>query len=53
MVSMISSSLKPAVTRLINPLARGAVAIGLTPNVITIFGAIGVVGSAMWFYPQE
>lgn len=53
MVPMISSSLKPAVTRLINPLARGAVAIGLTPNAITILGAIGVVGSAAWFYPKE
>lgn len=53
MVPMISSSLKPAVTRFINPLARGAVAIGLTPNAITILGAIGVVGSAGWFYPKE
>ena len=53
MVPMISSLLKPAVTRLINPVARLAVAAGLTPNAITIMGACGVVGSAAWFYPQE
>lgn len=53
MVPMISSSLKPAVTRLINPVARLAVAAGLTPNAITILGACGVLVSAAWFYPRE
>ena len=53
MVPMISSSLKPAVTRLINPVARVAVSIGVTPNAITLLGAIGVIGSAAWFYPRE
>jgi len=53
MVPMISSSLKPAVTRLINPVARVAVSIGVTPNAITLLGPIGVIGSAAWFYPRE
>ena len=53
MVPMISSSLKPAVTRLINPVARAAVSIGVTPNAITLLGAIGVIASASWFYPRE
>jgi CDP-diacylglycerol--glycerol-3-phosphate 3-phosphatidyltransferase len=53
MVPMISSSLKPTVTRLINPVARIAVSVGLTPNAITILGACGVIASAGWFYPRE
>jgi len=40
MVPMISSVLKPGVTRLINPVAKWAVKIGITPNAITIAGAL-------------
>jgi CDP-diacylglycerol--glycerol-3-phosphate 3-phosphatidyltransferase len=53
MVPMISSVLKPGVTRLINPVAQWAVKIGITPNAITIIGAIGVLASASFFYPRE
>lgn len=49
---MLSASLKPAVTRAINPIARGALAIGLTPNAVTFIGAIGLVTSALYFYPK-
>lgn len=49
---MLSASLKPAVTRAINPIARGALAIGLTPNAVTFIGAIGLVTSALYFYPN-
>jgi CDP-diacylglycerol--glycerol-3-phosphate 3-phosphatidyltransferase len=49
---MLSASLKPAVTRAINPIARGALAIGLTPNVVTFIGALGLVTSALYFYPK-
>lgn len=49
---MISDSLKPAVTRAINPIARGALALGLTPNVVTFVGAFGLVVSALYFYPN-
>ena len=49
---MLSASLKPAVTRAINPIARGALAIGLTPNAVTFIGAIGLVISALYFYPK-
>ena len=51
MVLMISDSLKPVVTRAINPIARGALALGLTPNVVTFVGAFGLVASALYFYP--
>lgn len=53
MVSMISSVLKPAVTRLIEPVARLALRVGLTPNSITLLGAVGVLVSAGYFYPRE
>jgi CDP-diacylglycerol--glycerol-3-phosphate 3-phosphatidyltransferase len=53
MVPMISSALKPLVTRLIEPVARFALRIGLTPNAITILGALGVVASAGFFYTDE
>ena len=53
MVPMISSALKPVVTRLIEPVARFALRIGLTPNAITILGAIGVLSSAGFFYTRE
>jgi CDP-diacylglycerol--glycerol-3-phosphate 3-phosphatidyltransferase len=53
MVPMISSVLKPVVTRIIEPVARVALRLGLTPNSITVFGAIGVVLSAGYFYPRE
>lgn len=50
---MISGSLKPTVTRLINPVARLALRIGLTPNSVTVLGAIGLVFSALYFYTNE
>jgi CDP-diacylglycerol--glycerol-3-phosphate 3-phosphatidyltransferase len=53
MLSMISSVLKPVVTRLINPVARFALRCGLTPNAVTVIGATGVVGSAAYFYSTE
>ncbi|CAN2201182.1 PgsA Phosphatidylglycerophosphate synthase [Candidatus Nanopelagicaceae bacterium] len=53
MVPMISSVLKPAVTRLIEPVAGFALRIGLTPNTVTMIGAVGVLASAGYFYPRE
>ena len=50
---MLSASLKPAVTRVINPIARGALRVGLTPNSVTFAGAIGLVFSALYFYPRQ
>jgi CDP-diacylglycerol--glycerol-3-phosphate 3-phosphatidyltransferase len=53
MVVMLSAYLKPAVTRAINPIARGALRIGLTPNAVTFVGALGLVSSALYFYPRH
>jgi len=53
MVLMISSALKPAVTKLINPVARFALRLGLTPNTVTVIGALGLILSAIFFYGSE
>jgi len=49
---MLSARLKPAVTRVITPMASFALRIGITPNSVTWTGAIAVVVSAMYFYPK-
>jgi len=49
---MISRTLKPLVTRLITPVAKFALRIGITPNAVTWVGAVGVVISALYFYPR-
>lgn len=50
---MISRTLKPVVTRLINPVARLAIRLGLSPDFVTLTGAVGVIASATFFYLQE
>ena len=52
MYLMISDVLKPAVTRIISPVARFFLRIGLTPNSVTTIGALCVVGSSLYFFPQ-
>jgi CDP-diacylglycerol--glycerol-3-phosphate 3-phosphatidyltransferase len=49
---MLSARLKPAVTKVITPVASFALRIGITPNVVTWVGAIGVVVSSLYFYPR-
>jgi CDP-diacylglycerol--glycerol-3-phosphate 3-phosphatidyltransferase len=49
---MLSSRLKPAVTRAITPVASVALRLGITANAVTWTGAIVVVGSALYFYPN-
>jgi CDP-diacylglycerol--glycerol-3-phosphate 3-phosphatidyltransferase len=49
---MLSARLKPAVTRVITPVAKFALRLGITPNAVTWTGAIAVVASALYFYPK-
>jgi CDP-diacylglycerol--glycerol-3-phosphate 3-phosphatidyltransferase len=49
---MLSARLKPAVTRVITPVASTALRLGITPNAVTWTGAIGVVASSLYFYPK-
>jgi CDP-diacylglycerol--glycerol-3-phosphate 3-phosphatidyltransferase len=52
MYLMISDVLKPAVTRIISPVARFFLRIGLSPNAVTSIGAMCVVLSALYFFPR-
>jgi CDP-diacylglycerol--glycerol-3-phosphate 3-phosphatidyltransferase len=52
MVAMISDILKPALTRFITPTAQGLLNLGLTPDSVTVIGAVGLVASAFVFYPS-
>ena len=49
---MVSSAFKPAITRVIEPIARLAVRAKITPNAITLIGTLGTVLSAIYFYPK-
>ncbi len=49
---MISSFLKPSITRVITPAAQGALKVGITPDAVTVIGATGVIFSALYFYPS-
>ncbi len=49
---MLSARLKPAVTRVITPVASLALRMGITPNAVTWTGAIAVVTAALYFYPR-
>jgi CDP-diacylglycerol--glycerol-3-phosphate 3-phosphatidyltransferase len=49
---MVSTAFKPAVSRVIEPIARTAARLGITPNLVTVFGAIGTIASASYFYPR-
>ena len=49
---MLSARLKPAVTKLINPVASMALRLGITPNAVTWTGAVAVVTASLYFYPK-
>jgi len=49
---MISAKLKPAVTRVITPVAVAALRLGISPNAVTWTGAFSVVVAALYFYPR-
>jgi CDP-diacylglycerol--glycerol-3-phosphate 3-phosphatidyltransferase len=49
---MLSARLKPAVTKLITPVASIALRLGITPNAVTWTGAVAVVAAALFFYPK-
>jgi len=48
MVSMIQVSLRAPVTRIITPLCRVLLAMGLTANVMTVVGALGTCASSFF-----
>lgn len=49
---MVSTVFKPAVTRVIEPIARAAYRRGITPDMVTLLGTIGTIISALYLLPQ-
>ncbi len=49
---MVSSAFKPAVNRVIEPIARLAIRAKFTPNAVTLIGTAGTILSALYFYPR-
>lgn len=52
MYPMIQSRLKEPVTKLIVPICRAALRIGISANALTLLGAIGVIASSLYFFPR-
>jgi CDP-diacylglycerol--glycerol-3-phosphate 3-phosphatidyltransferase len=49
---MVSSAFKPAVNRVIEPIARIAIRAHVTPNAVTLVGTAGSVVAALYFFPR-
>src|SRR5690348_17309303 len=44
--------IRPAVSKVVTPIGKVLARTGVTPNVITVTGTLGVAGGALVFYPQ-
>jgi len=49
---MLRVPLKDGVTRLITPLSRSLLRAGISPNAMTLAGALGTWISALFFFPR-
>lgn len=49
---MLNRFARAFVTRLLTPVARVALRLGLTPDMVTIFGTLGVCFGALAFFPR-
>lgn len=48
---MLSAHLRAPVSKVVDPVARGLLRLGVTPDLMTFVGALGVTASALIFYP--
>jgi CDP-diacylglycerol---glycerol-3-phosphate 3-phosphatidyltransferase len=49
---MLNVKVRPAVARVINPVARWLAGHGVSPDVITVVGTLGVIGGSLGFFPR-
>ena len=49
---MVSSSFKPAVNRVIEPIARTAVRLRISPDMVTVTGTVGSIASSIYLIPR-
>jgi CDP-diacylglycerol--glycerol-3-phosphate 3-phosphatidyltransferase len=50
---MLNRSLRAFATRLLTPLARWFLKLGVSPDIVTIVGTFGVCFAALFFYPRH
>jgi len=50
---MLNRSLRAFATRLLTPLARWFLKLGISPDIVTIVGTFGVCFAALFFYPRH
>ena len=43
---------RAAVAKIVEPIARGLLKIGLSPDAVTVIGTVGVSGAAAYFFPD-
>jgi CDP-diacylglycerol---glycerol-3-phosphate 3-phosphatidyltransferase len=51
-VVMLQAHLRKPIARIVDPVARGLLKLGISPNAMTAFGALGTSLMALIFYPQ-
>jgi CDP-diacylglycerol--glycerol-3-phosphate 3-phosphatidyltransferase len=49
---MLNRFARATLTRLLTPVARALVALGISPDVVTLVGTLGVCAGALAFYPR-
>lgn len=49
---MLLSGLRPGLAKVIGPIARALARIGVTADMVTIVGTVGVAAAALFFYPR-
>ncbi len=49
---MLNRFARALVTRLLTPIARALLALGISPDVVTVVGTLGVCAGALAFYPR-
>jgi hypothetical protein len=49
---MLNLHVRPALAKLVDPVAAGLLRAGITPDVLTVTGTVGVVLGALVFFPK-
>src|SRR5664280_2890940 len=49
---MLNRFARALFTRLLTPVARGLLAVGISPDIVTLVGTLGVCAGALLFYPR-
>lgn len=48
-----NASARRAVSGAVDPVAKGLLRVGLSPDAVTLIGTVGTCAAALWFFPRE